>query len=510
MKKLPIGIQTFEKIIKEDYLYVDKTKEIYELLKGNYFFLSRPRRFGKSLTISTLEQIFLGNQEIFKGLWIYDKIEWTESPILRIDFSSAAHKEKGLKNSIITILNDIAKSNNILFSENDYPTMFQELIQKLGAEKPVVILIDEYDKPIIDYIEDVEQAKINRDILKSFYSVIKGNDKYIKFLFITGVSKFTHVSIFSDLNNLTDITIGTKFSKLVGYTQEELDFYFEEGFKNLHQKYKTVFSDIKQIVKEWYNGYSWDGENFVYNPFSILNLFYKNVIDNYWFKTGTPTFLIKLIEQNNYDAFDLENKVINIGFLDKYDIGNIEIISLLVQTGYLTIKHFDIKYNTYTLNYPNREVAESFSYHLLTSFNKETHENNSSLLNDLTMNIVNNEIDEFIETLNTIFANITYPNIDKKEKYYHSIFYLTLKLLGYNIQSEVMTIKGRIDVVLHTDTHIYVIELKVSDAQTAMNQIKTKNYHQKYMNEPKSIVLLGIGFDMNKKEIGNYLVEVVK
>jgi len=184
--------------------------------------------------------------------------------------------------------------------------------------------------------------------------------------------------------------------------------------------------------------------------------------------------------------------------------------SLLVQTGYLTIKHFDIKYNTYTLNYPNREVAESFSYHLLTSFNKETHENNSSLLNDLTMNIVNNEIDEFIETLNTIFANITYPNIDKKEKYYHSIFYLTLKLLGYNIQSEVMTIKGRIDVVLHTDTHIYVIELKVSDAQTAMNQIKTKKYHQRYMNEPKSIVLLGIGFDMNKKEIGNYLVEVIK
>ncbi len=510
MKKLPIGIQTFSEIINENYLYVDKTQEIAKLLNGKYYFLSRPRRFGKSLTISTLEQIFLGNQELFKDLWIYDKIEWTEFPIIRIDFSPASHKLIGLENTIISTLKNIAEKYNIIFVSQDYSSMFRELIVKISKEKRVVILIDEYDKPIIDFVDDLEQAKKNRDILKNFYSVIKGADQNIRFLFITGVSKFSQVSIFSDLNNLNDITIGSNFANLVGYTQTELDFYFKEGFENLELKYKDVFPDIKQVVKEWYNGYSWDAENFVYNPFSILNLFYKNILDNYWFKTGTPTFLIKLIEKNNYDAFDLENINVNTAFLDKYDIENIELISLLMQTGYLTVKQVDIKYNIFTLNYPNREVAESFSNYLITSFNKNTHEKNSILLNQLIFSILKNDLVQFIETIKSIFANITYPNIDNKEKYYHSIFYLTLKLLGFNIESEVLTIDGRIDAVLQTDTHIYVIEFKISTAKTAMKQLKTKNYHQKYMNQSKSIVLLAIGFNMNEKKIGDYLIENVK
>jgi len=223
-----------------------------------------------------------------------------------------------------------------------------------------------------------------------------------------------------------------------------------------------------------------------------------------------PTFLIKLIEKNNYDAFDLENINVNTAFLDKYDIENIELISLLMQTGYLTVKQVDIKYNIFTLNYPNREVAESFSNYLITSFNKNTHEKNSILLNQLIFSILKNDLVQFIETIKNIFANITYPNIDKKKKYYHSIFYLTLKLLGFNIESEVLTIDGRIDAVLQTDTHIYVIEFKISTAKTAMKQLKTKNYHQKYMNQSKSIVLLAIGFNMNEKKIGDYLIENVK
>ncbi len=509
MKKLPIGIQTFSEIINNDYLYIDKTQHIHKLLDGKYYFLSRPRRFGKSLTLSTLENIFLGNKELFKGLWIYDKIDWKSYPVIKISFANIGYVTMGLVAAIEKMLSDIAKTHQIELESTNYSQQFQELIRKLSKKGQVVILIDEYDKPIIDYITDIEQAEKNRAILKEFYTCIKDNDQYIKFFFLTGVSKFSRVSIFSDLNHLNDITIDSNYSQMVGYTQDELYKYFAENIDKLAVEYKEVFPDIKQTIKKWYNGYSWDGVNFVYNPFSILNLFSKNQFDNYWFKSGTPTFLTQLIKNNHYTPLDLENREIDPDIFDKYEITKITLYSLMFQTGYLTIKSRNIADGSVILDYPNQEVSKSFSYYLLAELNDRPDDQTGTLIKDIERAVKNNEIENLISHLKLLFANITYPNIDSKEKYYHSIFYLTLKLLGYNIQSEVITLNGRIDVVMQTATNIYVIEFKVGKAKAAIQQIKDKQYHLKYTNDKKQIVLLGIGFDLKKKNIGSWEMELV-
>jgi len=298
-RKLPIGIQSFSKLRKNNLLYVDKTEIIYRLTEaGNYFFLSRPRRFGKSLTLSTLKSLFQGHKELFDGLWIQDHWDWTKQhPVIHISFSSIGYKELGLEKAIELQLYKIAKNENIYLEEAGISQLFKELIKKLSKTNEVVLLIDEYDKPIIDYLDDLPQAKENQKILKSFYSIIKDSGTYIQFLMITGVSKFSKVSIFSELNNLTDLTIHPKFTTLVGYTQEELEYYFKDRFGELINVLAPSKTELLQLVKDWYNGYSWDGENFVYNPFSILSFFGAGRIRNFWFTTGTPTFLINLLKQ---------------------------------------------------------------------------------------------------------------------------------------------------------------------------------------------------------------------
>lgn len=507
MKKLPIGIQTFEKLIEENYVYIDKTQYLFELMQNNYFFMSRPRRFGKSMTISTLEQINLGNKELFKGLWIYDKIVWEKYPIIRLDFSSIGFMDIGLDIAISNKLKQIANEYGIELTQTGIALQFQELIQKLAQIKSVVILIDEYDKPIVEHIDNIEKSIHNRDILRNLYSVIKSNDKYIKFLFITGVSKFAKVSLFSELNNLMDITLHSKYASICGITQEELNFYFDENIKQLEIKNQDIYTNIKQTIKDWYNGYSWDGENTVYNPFSILQLFEFQKFDNYWFQSGTPSLLVKYMKTNMITSFDVENVVLDTSIFDFHDIENISLYSLMFQTGYLTIKEVFPTQNTVRLDYPNLEVSRSFSIHLLTELNNTQIDKTGILIRDLDIALRNNNIEKFIELMKVTFKNVTYPNIENKEKYYHSIFYLVLKLLGYNIQSEVMTIDGRIDVVIHTNTTIYVIEFKTGEAQKALEQIKAKNYHQKYANEKKEIVLVGIGFNLRKKNIGDFVVE---
>jgi len=271
MKKLPIGIQDFSEIIKNSYLYIDKTEYVYRLLQGKYYFLSRPRRFGKSLLISTLRELFSGNKDLFNGLWIYDKIEWKKYPVIHISFANIGFQD-GLENAIESELHNIAKEYQIELTQTYHNQMFRELIEKLAKTAQVVILIDEYDKPIIEYIDDIPKADANRKILRDFYSILKDSDAYIRFLFMTGVSKFSKISIFSELNNLDDITIDERFSTMLGYTQGELIKYFEKHLILLKDKYLKN-PNIEGEIKKWYNGYSWDGQNYVYNPFSILNLF---------------------------------------------------------------------------------------------------------------------------------------------------------------------------------------------------------------------------------------------
>src|SRR3989339_239440 len=388
MKSLPVGIQTLPEIINGGYIYVDKTEYIHKLFRGKYYFLSRPRRFGKSLLVSTLKEIFSGNKELFKRLYIYDKITWEKHPVIHIDFSILDYRNASLYEALNNYLDKIAKENKISkvkLKGLSLKDKFVELIQSLSKTNQVVVLIDEYDKPIIDYIDDIKQAEENRLVLKNFYSAIKPLDSYLKFVFITGVSKFSHVSVFSDLNNLFDISYNKDYSSMLGYTQQELLAYFSEYIDILKNDHKDSEKNILKKRKDWYNGYSWDGVNFVYNPFSVLNLFGSNVFGDYWFRSGTPSFLIKLIKSNNYPVTSLANLKINKNLIDRYDIDKIDITVLLLQTGYLTIKQKEDSENNIVLNFPNYEVENSFIQYLFSDLAENNYTQNSVLIERLSL-----------------------------------------------------------------------------------------------------------------------------
>ena len=511
MKNLPIGIQEFSEFKSKNYIYIDKTEYIYQLLQNKYYFLSRPRRFGKSLLLNTIKEIFNGNKEMFEDLWIYDKIDWKQYPVIKISFSNIGFSDKGLSNAIIDEVKEIADSFGIVLKEKYPGSLFKEFIRTLSKKQQVVILIDEYDKPIIDYIDDIPKAEENRKILKSFYSVIKDCDSYIKFFFVTGVSKFSQVSIFSDLNNLNDITLNIKYSKMLGYTQQELESYFSENITELGETCKDIFPNILQEIKNNYNGYSWDGINFVYNPFSVLNLFYNLEFGDYWFQTGTPTFLTKLLKEKKYTAFDLKNKTIFRSELNKYEITNISLIPLLFQTGYLTIKQVNKKEKTLLLDYPNSEVEMSFSLHLLSELNGGNTDKTNSVLIEIVKAFNSNSIEKFIELINTLYKGISYTLVDNKEKYFHSIFFIIMRILGFTIESEVLTVDGRIDATVFTNSKIYILEFKAGyDSKKAIKQIIEKGYHEKYSDDKRKKILLGINFNTGTKCIDDYEVKEIE
>ena len=511
-QRLALGHQEFSKVIENKCIYVDKTQQIYELVsKGEYFFFSRPRRFGKSLLCNTIKEVFLGNKELFKGLWIYDKWDWeTKIPVLKISFASVFHNTLGLEPAINQQLRIISEELNIELTEDSYTAKFVELIKKMATKNKVAIIIDEYDKPIIDHIDNLEMAEKNREILQNFYSGIKDADSYIRFFFVTGVSKFSKVSIFSKLNNLIDISMDNRYSNIVGWTEKEVTDYFPDYISDIGERFKDYFPDIMKHIRGWYNGYSWDGVTSVYNPVSLMNLFQKQDFRNYWFETGTPTFLMKLIKQNKYTAFDIENTTVSSKFLDKYEINEITLIALLFQTGYLTIKKYDIISGDITLDYPNREVADAFSTHILAKLSDTPVDKTDNLLYRIRRSFLENEIEDFIEYINTLFANIPYNLIENKEKYFHSQFYLIMKIIGYIIDVEVLTIKGRIDAVIRTDDNIFILEFKINQsARKAIEQINEKQYAQKYKDDNRKINILGINYDTEKKLIDDYILEIL-
>ncbi|MCP5049492.1 MAG: ATP-binding protein [bacterium] len=513
MKKLPIGIQSFKELIGGGYLYIDKTRDIHNLLTlaGKYYFLSRPRRFGKSLLVSTLKEVFSGNRELFKGLWIYDKIPWQKHPVIHLDFTRLEFDEAdSLKQSIITHLDKIAAVHKIQLDAPGYKSRFDQLIEKLSQFGQVVILIDEYDKPIINHIENLEVAEANRDVLKNLFGVLKGLDEYIRFVFLTGVSKFARVSIFSDLNNLNDITIDDCFATLLGYTQDELTGYFSHHIDALSKKMGLSREHLLEQLKLWYNGYSWDGRNFLYNPFSILNLFQKKRFRNYWFATGTPTFLVNHIRSRNQNIQVLENIEVDDAVFESYDINNLEVVPLLFQTGYLTIKEITITgvKESYRLSYPNLEVKESLLQHLLAGYTTQSAAVLYGDIQVLARYIKANNIEEFFTAIKSIFAGIpSHIFINEREAYYHTVIYIVLKLLGITVNPEEHTNLGRIDNVIETASNIYVMEFKMNSAQDALDQIKEKKYYEKYLNHKKKIILMGISFDAETRNIGEYLIE---
>ncbi len=404
-------------------------------------------------------------------------------------------------------MQNIANQYNITLSKPSNALKFEELIHKLSVDNNVVILIDEYDKPIIDNMDNIPQAEENRDILKNFYSIIKDADEYIKLLLITGVSKFSQVSIFSDLNNLTDLTIHPRFSTITGFTRKEL----EDNFADYIDEIKQVFADVPDVfeeIKSWYNGYSWNGKDKVYNPISIMSFFDRKQFNNYWFSTGTPTMLLKIIKEQGLTGFDIEEAYSSDYILNKYDFKRINLTSLLFQTGYLTIGELNARNGRIKLIYPNREIEQSFSKHILAELSYNYEDKTESLLYKIANCFENNKIEQFIDYVNLLFKNIPYSIVEDKENYFHSLFYLIMKLVGFDIDAEILTIDGRIDAVVKTDDNIYVIEFKINQsAEQAITQIKNKKYADKYKTDSKKITLLGINFDTGKNSIDDYIVE---
>ena len=510
MQNLPIGIQTFSEIIEKDYLYIDKTESIYNLLKkGKYFFLSRPRRFGKSLLVSTLKEIFKGNKELFKGLYIYDKIDWIAYPVISFSFSSITYSqsEEIFREEITKQLIEIGLDYNISITEKTIILAFKQLLTKLSKTNKVVILIDEYDKPIIDYITDKDKSKLNRNVLREFYGLIKDYDEHIKFCLLTGVSKFSKVSIFSGLNNLYDITLDRNFSTICGITQDELNKYFDDRLPAIADEYGITIEELKLKIKEWYNGYSWDGVNKLYNPFSILNFFNSYKFDNFWFSSGTPTFLIEKFRESKTVIEDIKEFKTASTFFDQSEIDIIDFRPLLFQTGYLTVKEYDFINNIYTLGYPNKEVKDAFLSYIAATFVEKSPGDLGYLNTYLRLSLMNNDLNGFFKYLKSIFSSIPYQLHIANEAYYHSLFYLIMELTGIEMDLEVSTNKGRIDGVIEFEEVIYIIEFKyLSDNKnveellnTAINQIKTKEYFTPYLKKGKSIKYLAIA--LNKETV---------
>ena len=521
MKKLGLGRQELFKFKRDNLIYVDKTKIIYKLITtGEYYFLSRPRRFGKSLLVNTMKELFLGNKKLFENTWIYDKWNFEDKySVIKISFSKLDYEGLGLKIAIENKLKAFEEKENIILKKTTIKDSFIELIETLGKEKPVVILIDEYDKPIIDYIENktLNKATENREILKNFYSAIKDCDKSIKLLFITGVSKFSKVSFFSELNNLEDITINDNFSQIIGYTENEIVVNYCEYLSQIEKKFQIDRKRLFELIKLWYNGYSWDGENFMYNPFSLLNLFSSLGFSNYWFKSGTPTFLTKIIREKNVAIEQYDTSfVVKDAIFDSYELENIDLTVLLFQTGYLTIKKIIINLEdmsqSFKLAYPNKEVKDSFYDYLIGEFTGIDKTNFFEIIKQLQTELENNNVEKFILNLKTLYSNI--PSeifIKENEYYYHTVIYLILKLLKADIiEVEKQTNQGRIDAVLFTKKYIFVMEFKMSSVNIALKQIKNKKYYEPYLSDERKIFCVGVAFDKEKRNIKEYKIKTVK
>ncbi|OQY04366.1 MAG: hypothetical protein B6I20_03175 [Bacteroidetes bacterium 4572_117] len=506
-KHLTTSVYTFKDIIGYNYLYVDKTEYLYKMVsnpKGIYF-LSRPRRFGKSLTLSTFKSIFQGEKELFKGLYIYDKpFDWKKYPIIHLSLNRMRAKTADeLEENLIIAVDRIAKGYEIKLETKRSYQKFEELIFELSKIERVVVLIDEYDKPLLDNVNNKTERLEIKDTLKSFYSVIKANDEFLRFVFITGVSKFSKVSVFSELNNLDDLTMNSKYGTALGFTQEEVDKYFGKSIKNIAKKQGVAYKTLKTKLRNTYNGYRFSDENrTVYNPVSLTKFVMEEKIKHYWFETGTPAFLLELMKENDYNLMNLESLKLNAAAFSTYEIENLRVEPLLFQTGYLTIKKYTEEYNEYTLSYPNTEVKSAFLNYLTDFYTPLRKEEAPQYHNELIRAILQNDIAKFIRILKIFFANIEYDLHIDNEKYYQTIFYIVFTLLGIKISTEVKTNTGRIDAVIETDTHIYILEFKLFDtAKNALKQIEDKQYFERYLLSKKQIVLIGVGFDKNTRNI---------
>ena len=516
MKNLTSSVYSFEKLRDGGYLYVDKTEFIWKLInsEGESYFLSRPRRFGKSLTLSTLKAVFEGKKELFKGLALYDKpYDWKPYPIIHLDMNGCNFSDRTeLRNSLCGIVRECAEDHHVNLVGDSPEQLFRQLIRSLAADGQVVILLDEYDKPILNNITSPECKQILND-LKAFYSVIKAFERNLRFAFITGVSKFCHVSLFSDLNNLTDITMDARYATMLGYTQEEFEFNFKDRIDMISQKLNMPREELLPEIKAWYDGFRFhDGSESVYNPVSLANFFERGgEFNNYWFSTGTPSFLIELVKKTKFDFDGILSKPVSSMAFNAFEIDKLDPLTLLLQTGYLTIKSMVKKYNMpwFWLDFPNREVSFSFNTSLVNAYTKKTDNTVVNFCEELAESMDSGDVKRLRKTMEVFFSGISYEVHHKNESNFQNIFFALFRLLGYYIKAESHTNDGRIDAVAETENHVFIFEFKLDNDDTALSQIKDKEYYKQYELSRKKIFLNGVTFDTATGQISNWQTEEI-
>ena len=509
----PIGIQNFEKLRKSGYLYVDKTELIYRLVKrGSYYFLSRPRRFGKSLLISTLEAYFQGKRELFQGLAMEElEKEWVQHPIFHLDLNIEKYDSM---ESLGNILNDnLTRWENVYgreTSEVSFPLRFAGVIRRAHEQtgQRVVILVDEYDKPMLQAINNEELQQEFRNTLKPFYGVLKTMDGDIKFALLTGVTKFGKVSVFSDLNNLNDISMDNRYVALCGMTGEEIHRYFEADLRELASAQKMTYQETCDRLKESYDGYHFvENSEGIYNPFSVLNTFDKMKFGSYWFETGTPTYLVDLLKRNHYNLEQMAREETNSDVLNSI-YADESPIPVIYQSGYLTIKDYDSRFENYTLGFPNREVEEGFIKFLMPFYTRVNKVESPFEIQQFTQEIESGKPDAFLRRLQSFFADTPYELIRELEIHYQNVLFIVFKLVGFYTKVEYHTSEGRIDLVLQTDKFIYIMEFKLNGtAEEALQQINDKHYALPFEMDERKLFKIGVNFSAETRNIEKWIAE---
>ena len=512
-KIYPIGIQNFEKIRKEGYFYIDKTALVYQLVKtGSYYFLSRPRRFGKSLLISTLEAYFQGKKELFTGLAV-EKLEkdWIQYPILHLDLNIGKYDAP---DSLDKILNDHLELWESQYgtrpSEVTFALRFKGVVSRAYEQtgQRVVILVDEYDKPMLQAIGNQELQKEYRNALKPFYGVLKTMDGCIKFALLTGVTKFGKVSVFSDLNNLNDLSMWNKYIDICGISDKELHDNLEEEMHEFAEAQGMTYEQFRDKLREYYDGYHFTQNSIgIYNPFSLLNAFDRKEFGSYWFETGTPTYLIELLKRYHYDLEHMAHAETYADVLNSI-YGDEEPLPVIFQSGYLTIKGYNEEFGLYRLGFPNREVEEGFVKFLVpyyTRFNKI--EAPFEVLK-FVQEIERGEPDAFFRRLQSFFADTPYELVKDLELHYQNVLFIVFKLVGFYVKAEYHTSQGRIDLVLQTDKYIYVMEFKLDGtAEEALQQINDKQYALPFAADSRKVLKIGVNFSNTTRNIERWVVE---
>ena len=534
-RKLPIGIQSFEKLRRDEYLYIDKTPFIWKLVQtSSPYFLSRPRRFGKSLFLSTLAAYFLGQKELFKGLYLEkaeeeqavleNRAAWQEYPVFYLDFNIGQYLEsEALSERLDSLLQEQESLYGILVAKEEesfYASRFERLLKATYQQtgKQVVILVDEYDKPLLQTM--VVNEALNeqyRNELKAFYSVIKTCDEYIRFAFLTGVTKFSKISIFSDLNNLRDISLEKHYAGICGMSQKELEANFQPEIQVLADSQDLTYQETLTALQQWYDGYCFApaGEG-MYNPFSLLNAFAKERFGSYWFETGTPTFLVNYLKEAHYFIPDLDGQVVlTESELQTYRAIAQEPFPILFQSGYLTIKEYIKEARLYRLGFPNDEVRYGFLENLLPAYTVVPFGETGKSVWQFVEDVRKGNVNGFMERMQSLIAGVSYDNFSSKElklreQNYQTAVYLIFKLMGQFVQTEVHCSMGRADCVVITIDTVYIFEFKLSgngSAEDALEQIKENAYAAKYKTDGKKIVLIGAGFEEATRTIKNWKVE---